>query len=279
MIKKKSNKLKPSKFFKKQLDIDNLDFTLELIWRYKFIFFLFILIGYSLGGVYNKKFVEKIYKSTMIVKEPSVQMFSPYGDGAELLNLYAGTIKLYLHSKDNLKKFIEINDFKIKRTDVTFFSNNSVRNSYNLIYPAKLDGARFITEYIDYTIKKATLEFKSNLVKSINNNILKYENALEISIIIGLEEPIVTMRDSVVIDNEALFYQGQKVLGKQILHFEKLLKKLKNDLFIYDHILDEALIKESILMNDNNINKIIGVVISIIFVFLFLIISKSIKTK
>ena len=239
---------------------------------------MFILVGYNFGSIYNERYIEKEFKSSMIVKNPSVQMFSPYGDGPQLLDLHGQKIKLYLHSIDNLKNFIEINDFKIKRKELIFMKGED-ENSYSLSYPQKLNGAKFITDYIDYTIKKATLEFKSNLVKSINNNILKYENALEISIIIGLEEPIVTMRDSVVIDNEALFYQGQKVLGKQILHFEKLLAKLENDLFEYDHILDEALSQDSVLINNNNINNIIGCVIGLIFAFLFLSFSKVIKTK
>ncbi len=275
---KKSSRYSNIKHFK----IDTLDNMLELIWKNKIFIILFAIIGYSLGNLYNKKFVINDYQTQIVLKDPSIEIFKPYEsdlkeDGKKLQSLYISKIKLYLDSKDNFKDFFT-NNYKNLNSRDFLFSKTGGQNRFKLNYPLEANGAEIITKYVEYTINKSTLEFKENLIKSILNKMLEYENAYEISAIIGLEEPLATLKDSIVIDNEALFYQGKKVLGKQILHLKNKLLRVKNDQFDYDYVLDKAIPKEyATLVSNNNINEILGTVLGLICSILTIIIFPSIR--
>jgi hypothetical protein len=265
MKNKKFKKLSLVEYFDEIFNLHSLDNIIFKIWKHKFLLILFTLIGFSLGHIYDKKTVIDNYQTVIVLKHPSVQLFNPYGDGDNLRTLFLSKISLYLHSNDNFEDFLILNYKDLNSSSLQFSKHKEIINAYNLVYPknVNVNGNQILTDYITFTNKKALAEFKLDLIKDIKNKIKKYENAYEISTIISLENPIVTMRDSVVIDNDALFYQGRKVLGLQILHFNQILRKIEKDFFEYDFILDKS--NSTLLKNkNNNDNKILGMLFGLL---------------
>ena len=262
MKNKKFKKISHDEYFDEIFNFHSLDNAIFKIWKHKFLLILFTLIGFSLGHIYDKKMVIDNYQTAIVLKHPSVQMFSPYGDGNNLRTLFLSKISLYLHSNDNFEDFLILNYKDLNSSSLLFAQNKEIKNSYILVYPENVNGDQILTGYIAFTNKKALAEFKLDLIMDIKNKIKKYENAYEIATIISLENPIVTMRDSVVIDNEApWFYQGQKVLGLQIVHFNQILRKIEKDFFEYDFILDKS---NSVLLKNNNYNQILGMLFGLL---------------
>ena len=70
---------------------------------------------------------------------------------------------------------------------------------------------------------------------------------------------------------EALFYKGTKVLSQSIIIDKKLLKKLEDDQFNYNHVLDKA--SPPVLQNNSEsllfvFGLILGFLLSLVIIFL-----------
>ena len=81
----------------------------------------------------------------------------------------------------------------------------------------------------------------------IHNRINNIQDSLETAKLINLENPIIKSperQNQVINEPEALFYKGTKVLAQSIVIDKKLLQKLENDQFNYNHILDKGIVPE-----------------------------------
>jgi LPS O-antigen subunit length determinant protein (WzzB/FepE family) len=150
------------------------------------------------------------------------------------------TFKKYLKSKNISTKQYFMNKLgKVKEQNII------IPNTYFLIFEKKiLDGNIFFNNYLEFIKKKNTTEFKKNLKLMIQNRINNTADTLEIAKLINLENPILKSLDrqnQVVNEPEALFYKGTKVLTQSIIIDKKLLQKLENDQFNYNHVLDKAI--------------------------------------
>ena len=81
-------------------------------------------------------------------------------------------------------------------------------------------------------MKQSTeVEFKKILKQNIENEIRLYNDNIDIAKEINLENPILKTFDTgnvVVNEPASLFYKGSKVLSKQKLNLDKLLKETEN---------------------------------------------------
>jgi hypothetical protein len=81
-------------------------------------------------------------------------------------------------------------------------------------------------------VKQSTeVEFKKILKQNIENEIRLYNDNIDIAKEINLENPILKTFDTgnvVVNEPASLFYKGSKVLSKQKLNLDKLLKETEN---------------------------------------------------
>ena len=81
-----------------------------------------------------------------------------------------------------------------------------------------------------------------------------------------------------VSEPEALFYKGSKVLTQSIIHFKQLSKKLENDQFNYNVILDKSSSPELKVLSTKLyfvLGLILGLLLSLVIVFLKNILKKK----
>jgi hypothetical protein len=153
------------------------------------------------------------------------------------------TFKKYLKSRN-----ISTKQYFAKKLGEVKEKNITIPNTYFFVFEKKiLDGNIFLNNYIEYTKKKNIIKFKKNLKLSIENKIKKTQDAIEIAKFINLENPILKLLDrqnQAIIEPEALFYKGTKVLLQSIIIDKKLLQKLESDQFNYDNILDKGIITQ-----------------------------------
>jgi LPS O-antigen subunit length determinant protein (WzzB/FepE family) len=176
---------------------------------------------------------------------------------------FISDLKLNLLSLDNLEIFVEesrdLDIFKkyLKSRNIStkqYFAsklgeakekNIIIPNTYFLVFEKKiLDGNIFFNNYIEFTSKKNITEFKKNLKARIENRINYTQDALETAKLINLENPILKLPDrqnQIINEPETLFYKGSKVLTQSIVVDKRLLQKLENDQFNYNHILDKGI--------------------------------------
>jgi hypothetical protein len=153
--------------------------------------------------------------------------------------------------------------------------NIIIPNTYFLVFEKNLfDENIFLNNYLEFIKKKNITEFKKNLKLSIENRINKTQDALEITKLINLENPILKstgMQNQAVNEPEALFYKGTKVLTHNIFIDKKLLQKLENDQFNYSLILDKGITFKTNIMSSyfySLIGLFVGFFLSYIIIFL-----------
>ena len=253
-------------------EIDLAD-IIRLLYREK-ILILSISIICGLLGYLIASFQPQEFRTEIKFQNPPPQLFEPYNfltnnnnnNKNNNNNNYAGQFifdfKLKFISLDNLESFLQESQnhdnfkeyLKSKNTTVQkYFKNNFgqvkekntiIDNKYFLFFEKKyLDGDIFLNNYAEFTKKKSITELKKNLKLLIENRINSYEQALVAAKSINLENPILKSLNNqvqVVNEPEDLFYKGSKILTQNIIDLQKLLKKLENDQFNFNLILDKA---------------------------------------
>jgi LPS O-antigen subunit length determinant protein (WzzB/FepE family) len=249
-----------------EIDLGNL---IKLLWKEKILILSISIICGLAGYLYASFFQPQEFKTEIQLRNPPSQLFEPYSfliynnnnNNNNIAGQFIFDFKLNFLSLDNVESFLEesrnFDNFKryLKSKNITakkYFKdqlsevkekNIIIPNKYFLVFEKKyLDGDIFFNNYVEFTKKKSTTEFKKNLKLTIENRIYSYEQAVEIAKLINLENPILKSLNQaqVVNEPEALFYKGSKVLTQNILHLKKLLQKLENDQFNYNLISDKA---------------------------------------
>jgi LPS O-antigen subunit length determinant protein (WzzB/FepE family) len=249
---------------------------IRALWREK-ILILFISIICGLLGYLYASFKPEEFKIEIKIKNPPPQIFEPYtrifinnnnsnnnsNNNNNIHVQFISDFKLNLLSLDNLEIFVEesreLDTFKkyLKSRNIStkqYFANKLVEakekniiisNTYFLFFEKKiLDENIFFNNYIEFIKKKSIDEFKKNLKTTIVNRINDTEDALETAKLINLENPILKSpgnQNQVINEPEALFYKGTKVLSQDIIIHKKLLRKLENDQFNYNPILEKGI--------------------------------------
>jgi LPS O-antigen subunit length determinant protein (WzzB/FepE family) len=251
--------------------IDNeIDFgdLIRALWREK-ILILTISIICGLVGYLYASFKPEEFKIEIKLKNPPSQLFEPYthvftnNNHNNITEQFISDLQSKILSLDNLEIFVEesrdLDTFKkyLKSRNLStkeYFANKLEQakekniitpNTYLLVFEKKLlDGNIFFNNYVEYVSKQNVIEFKKNLKRTIENRINNTVDALETAKLVNLEYPILKSPDRqnpVVIEPEALFYKGTKVLEQSIIIDKKLLQKLENDQFNYNPILDKGI--------------------------------------
>ena len=255
-------------------EIDLRDLIRKL-WKEK-ILILFISIIFGLLGCFYQLLKPDEFISEITLKNPPTQIFEPYNiynitlnnnnknnnnNNNNIAEQFISNFKLNFLSLDNLQSFVEesreFDNFKrhlklrnisakeyfVDKIGVVKEKNIIIPNKYFLNHTKELDGAIFLNKYVEFINKKTIVELKNVLKLTILNNINIHSEALEIAKKIQLENPFikVTSQHQAVIEPEALFYKGSKVLSETLYYFNKKLIKLENDQFNYNTISEKAL--------------------------------------
>lgn len=249
---------------------------------YKEIIFILIISFISGISFYSYKLGHSIkeVKSEIEIRIPSMVIFQSYlldfkAEKREfyyknLINEYNNNFYENLFSRKNLIFFLEqsgdLDNFKkslgkSSNNFSDFFNNNRfgkvqvkdkiLLNKIFLVYPDKFNGEDFLAKYVLFSSNKTIRELKNKLITIIKDNILIYEQALEIAKKINLLDPILISNRvyiTTVNEPESLFYKGVNVLTQEIINQEKLLKKLETEKFEYNPILDNSV---TIYLNSN----------------------------
>jgi LPS O-antigen subunit length determinant protein (WzzB/FepE family) len=247
-----------------EIDLGDLVRTL---WREKILILSISIICGLLGYLYAS-FKPEEFKTEIKLKNPPYQLFEPFthlsiNNNNNVAAQFISDLKLNLLSLDNLEIFVEesrdLDIFKkyLKSRNIStkqYFAsklgeakekNIIIPNTYFLVFEKKiLDGDIFLNNYVEFIKKKNIIEFKKKLKLTIDNKINFTEDALETAKLINLENPILKSPDRTnlaINEPEALFYKGTKVLSQSIILDKKILQKLENNQFNYNHILDKGM--------------------------------------
>lgn len=223
---------------------------IRLVYKKKF-YILFLstltsLLFYFYSNYKNNNESQNL-KAVLNIRNPTSEIFAQYSAFIPEINLeFSNSLFLNLSSSDNLDFFLEqsksFDDFKmylksINSTAKEYFSdskfmyvksNNGI-DKYFLIFPKKLDGKDFLKKYIEFNKNKTIIEFKKRLKTLIEYEIEKSEQDIEIAKISQIEDPILF--------NNLMIYKGNKILSQELINLKKLLSKLENEQFNYDHVL------------------------------------------
>ena len=271
-------------------DIDLKSLFLGL-WKEKHLFLsitlLFLFLGYLYSLTLNKN-VE--FTSRIKTTQPPLEFFSTYQIFFDEINIpFKGEsfIKTYnsnFYSLDNIEKYIDqnndINNFKnyLKKTKINpreFFKPRFQESDgqYLLTYPPILDGSKFLNEYANF-IKDLTMsEFKAQKIIQILNILKVYEQNLEISKAISLNNPIIQnyeglLQSNILTEPKDTFYQGSIILSKRIKHLGTMLEILKKN-FDYNPISERAIVIKSNFKNTTTpiiFGLIIGLFLSFVVI-------------
>jgi len=210
----------------------------------------------NIFDAYNSIF---IYKDSYNLKNPTNQNSSinPVIFGEFILDLNSNLLSLdnlesFLEQSkemDNFKEFLKIKNVSAKQyfQDNKFGAvrekNQIILNKFFLIYPIELGGDNFLNKYVEFTKKKTQIEFIHKIRTTLLNTIAQYEKNLQVAQEINLERPIIlqpSTNNTVLNESDILFYNGTKVLSKQISQLKKKLPKINISEIDYDVILDKA---------------------------------------
>lgn len=195
-------------------------------------------------------------------------------------------------SLDNLELFLEqsrdFDNFKryLKSKNISaqqYFANGKlgeveeksivIPNKYFLVFPKNLDGTTFFNNYSEFVKKKTITEIKKNLKLTIENNVNIYEDALRNAKIIELENSILKLSSGpsqMGDDSNNLFYKGSKILAQDISLLNKLLTKIDNEQFDYNHLSEKSSVMSKIsnpLSTYFAIGLILGLLLSLVIIF------------
>ena len=286
---------------KKTLASDEVDLKIIFLnlWKEKYLFLsltlIFVFFSYLYSLTLNKN-VE--FTSRIQIKDPPLEFFSNYE--AFFLETripfkkesFTKTIDSNLLSLDNIENFVnqnnDLNDFKnhLKESDQTirlffeprFQQSKIMRDSeiilekgkFLLTTPSLFDANKFLDNYIIY-VKDLTLsQFRNQKIIQVHNILKIYEQNLEISNAISLDNPIIQNYEGVTQSNILTepgdsFYQGSIILSKRIEHLNEMLEILKKKTD-YNPIAERAIVIDSNSKN-TTFPIIFGLIIGMLFSF------------
>ena len=286
---------------KKTLASDEVDLKIIFLnlWKEKYLFLsltlIFVFFSYLYSLTLNKN-VE--FTSRIQIKDPPLEFFSNYE--AFFLETripfkkesFTRTIDSNLLSLDNIENFVnqnnDLNDFKnhLKESDQTirlffeprFQQSKIMRDSeiilekgkFLLTTPSLFDANKFLDNYIIY-VKDLTLsQFRNQKIIQVHNILKIYEQNLEISNAISLDNPIIQNYEGVTQSNILTepgdsFYQGSIILSKRIEHLNEMLEILKKKTD-YNPIAERAIVIDSNSKN-TTFPIIFGLIIGMLFSF------------
>ena len=286
---------------KKTLASDEVDLKIIFLnlWKEKYLFLsltlIFVFFSYLYSLTLNKN-VE--FTSRIQVKDPPLEFFSNYEAFFIETRIpfkkesFTKTIDSNLLSLDNIENFVnqnnDLNDFKnhLKESDQTirlffeprFQQSKIMRDSeiilekgkFLLTTPSLFDANKFLDNYIIY-VKDLTLsQFRNQKIIQVHNILKIYEQNLEISNAISLDNPIIQNYEGVTQSNILTepgdsFYQGSIILSKRIEHLNEMLEILKKKTD-YNPIAERAIVIDSNSKN-TTFPIIFGLIIGILFSF------------
>jgi len=278
---------------------------------YKEIIFILIISFISGISFHSYKLRHSIIevKSEIEIRQPSTDMFGVYNrvlelklekkielNNNQLLDDYNRVFYQNLLSTSNLYSFLEQSDdldsFKKslgKSSNIfsDYFDNNKfgrtqvkdkiISNKIFFVYPHNFNGRDFFNKYVLFNKNKTVREFKNKLATLLKDKILIYEEALEIANKINLLDPILKSYSQYNNEPEALFYKGVNVLRLEIVNNEKLLKKLENDKFEYNPILEKSSAPIYLNSSYNKFNFFIGLLFGFLLSFLIIFFKTLLK--
>tara|TARA_B100000787_G_C16182261_1_gene292551 strand:+ start:76 stop:978 length:903 start_codon:yes stop_codon:yes gene_type:complete len=286
---------------KKTLASDEVDLKIIFLnlWKEKYLFLsltlIFVFFSYLYSLTLNKN-VE--FTSRIQVKDPPLEFFSNYEAFFIETRIpfkkesFTKTIDSNLLSLDNIENFVnqnnDLNDFKnhLKESDQTirlffeprFQQSKIIRDSeiilekgkFLLTTPSLFDANKFLDNYIIY-VKDLTLsQFRNQKIIQVHNILKIYEQNLEISNAISLDNPIIQNYEGVTQSNILTepgdsFYQGSIILSKRIEHLNEMLEILKKKTD-YNPIAERAIVIDSNSKN-TTFPIIFGLIIGMLFSF------------
>ena len=286
---------------KKTLVSDEVDLKIIFLnlWKEKYLFLsltlIFVFFSYLYSLTLNKN-VE--FTSRIQVKDPPLEFFSNYEAFFIETRIpfkkesFTKTIVSNLLSLDNIENFVnqnnDLNDFKnhLKESDQTirlffeprFQQSKIMRDSeiilekgkFLLTTPSLFDANKFLDNYIIY-VKDLTLsQFRNQKIIQVHNILKIYEQNLEISNAISLDNPIIQNYEGVTQSNILTepgdsFYQGSIILSKRIEHLNEMLEILKKKTD-YNPIAERAIVIDSNSKN-TTFPIIFGLIIGMLFSF------------
>jgi hypothetical protein len=241
--------------------------------------------------------------SQITIKNPPTQIFETYSlfniniinnnnnnnNNNNIALQFTLDFKLNFLSLDNLQSFVEesrdFDNFKgyLKSRNISakeYFVDNFgevkekniiIPNKYFINHTKELDGAIFLNKYVEFINKKIIVEFKNLLKLTLLNTINNHLEALEIAKKVQLENPIVatSRQQQVVVEPEALFYKGTKVLSGNLNHLNERLIKLENEQFNYNIILEVLTLKNQKSLSLYFVfGLILGLFLSLVIIYL-----------
>jgi hypothetical protein len=259
----------------------------------KFIFLITIIIfglSFYFYGFYLNK--TKNSKVEITIVNPSSEIFKPYklvysNLSKEINEEFINDLNSNILYLDNLDTFLEqsegYDDFKIylksiNSTPSKYFKDGKLENykKNNLIFknkfilacPKELNCATFLTNYIAFNKNKTINEFKKKLKLLIEHRV---NISLEIIKSIQLQDLNLIVNKST---EETLFAdlvnKEEKLLSYEIIYYRKLLLKLENEKFNYNHLLNSASFATNL---HTRLNPLIMSLLGIFFgIFLFVVI-------
>jgi LPS O-antigen subunit length determinant protein (WzzB/FepE family) len=284
----------------------NLTALIKELWKEK-ILILFISIICGLLSYGSQYFQTKEFRAQVKIKNPPVQLFARYSfdntsfilnlkngnsesltrnnlEGLTVTNNYSLFISLFytnLLSLDNFETFLEQNksgrydNFKafLKSKSITaksLFIDNKLgiiksKNDYTsdiifLFFPEALDGSNALNEYVEFIRKMIVIEYKNNLKNNIQFYINLYEETLEIN----------TLDSSFPLHTTVL---------EQVNYLKKMLKRLENEEFNYNPILEKATNFSLANKISPIISTFIGLLLGFIFSFVIVLFKLNVKYK
>jgi LPS O-antigen subunit length determinant protein (WzzB/FepE family) len=283
----------------------NLEESIKLIWKNK-ILVLFITIVFGLLACLYKFILYEEFRSNVSLKSPPSQLFISYNffRNNEQYNYYDKfnyDLDLNLLSKDNLDEFIsqskikneyysKIKFFKFKKKYSSSLDEaqnleekkkiSYIANSYFLIFPKEIQGDILLDNYIKFTKNKTLIELKKNIKEELEYSLLKYNAHLNIALDLNLMEPAGFFGQPFKVENQdlSLFSRGTKVLSQEIILINKLYKKLDNNLFDYNHILEKPSKPQIVESFGTHVYLLLGLTIGF-FLSLMIVFIKNIFKK
>ena len=290
---------------KKTLASDEVDLKIIFLnlWKEKYLFLsltlIFVFFSYLYSLTLNKN-VE--FTSRIQVKDPPLEFFSNYEAFFIETRIpfkkesFTKAIDSNLLSLDNIENFVnqnnDLNDFKnhLKESDQTirlffeprFQQSKIMRDSeiilekgkFLLTTPSLFDANKFLDNYIIY-VKDLTLsQFRNQKIIQVHNILKIYEQNLEISNAISLDNPIIQNYEGVTQSNILTepgdsFYQGSIILSKRIEHLNEMLEILKKKTD-YNPIAERAIVIDSNSKN-TTFPIIFGLIIGMLFSFIVIL--------
>ena len=244
----------------------NLEESIKLIWKNK-ILVLFITIVFGLLACLYKFILYEEFRSIVSLRSPPSLLFTSYNSFRNngqynYYDKFNYDLDLNLLSKDNLDEFISQSKIKNEYySKIKFFKFKNkysssldeaqnleekkkisyIASSYFLIFPKEIQGDILLDNYIKFTKNKTLIELKKNIKEELEYSLLKYNAHLNIALDLNLIEPAGFFGQPFKVENQdlSLFSRGTKVLSQEIILINNLYKKLDDNLFDYNHILEK----------------------------------------